>query len=239
MQITVINEYIKKISVVIPTLWKGKELALLLPILETIPCIEEIIVINNSPANTPSWFKDTTSSKIVEIQQAKNISVNPSWNLGIEQSKAEIVCLLSDDILFDPAVFNYVSKHFEEENDGPIGPSGIVNHNMLGLSNVQIPSCAQVSLDSTKPKMPYGWGCLIFVKKADFIPIPPEFLVYFGDEWIWQSHQKRGKTPRTLENFVLKTTDHSSTIEIMRSPYYGHEFNIYPQLFPGYLNSIK
>ena len=86
--------------------------------------------------------------------------------------------------------------------------------------------------------MPYGWGCMMFLKKKDFIPIPSEFFIYFGDEWIWQSHQKRNKPPKTLKNFNLVTRDHSSTCHVMRTPYYGVEFGLAPVLFPKYLSAI-
>ena len=84
----------KKVSVVIPTLQKKLEiLNNLIKMLDSDNFVTEIIVIDNS---TKGYIYE--SNKVKVIVPKENLFVNPSWNLGVKESKEDIVALLNDDI---------------------------------------------------------------------------------------------------------------------------------------------
>jgi len=78
------------------------------PIFNNHPLIGEIIVIDNAPNKTDQEiFK---LEKVRYFAQTKNLYVNPSWNLGVELSNFNILCLYSDDVYFDSKCIEEVHK---------------------------------------------------------------------------------------------------------------------------------
>ena len=90
----------------------------MLPIFNDHPLIGEIIIIDNAPHKTDQEiFK---LEKVRYFAQTKNLYVNPSWNLGVELSNFDILCLYSDDVLFDINCLEEVYDKLTPEN-GVIG----------------------------------------------------------------------------------------------------------------------
>ena len=55
----------------------------------------EIIIIDNAPTD---FFYD--NEKVVTLKQEENIYVNPSWNLGVEESDYDKFIIFNDDIIY-------------------------------------------------------------------------------------------------------------------------------------------
>ena len=92
-----------KVSAIIPTLWKAKEFTdHLVDVLIEDESVGEIIIIDNAPAD---FFYD--NEKVVTLRQEENIYVNPSWNLGVEESDYDKFIILNDDIIIP---YNFVSQ---------------------------------------------------------------------------------------------------------------------------------
>ena len=92
-----------KVSAIIPTLWKAKEFTdHLVDVLIEDESVGEILIIDNAPAD---FFYD--NEKVVILRQEENIYVNPSWNLGIEESDYDKFIILNDDIIIP---YNFVSQ---------------------------------------------------------------------------------------------------------------------------------
>ena len=92
-----------KVSAIIPTLWRAKEFTdHLVNVLVEDESVGEIIIIDNAPAD---FFYD--NEKVVILRQEENIYVNPSWNLGIEESDYDKFIILNDDIIIP---YNFVSQ---------------------------------------------------------------------------------------------------------------------------------
>ena len=84
----------KKLSVIIPTLQKNKNLLInLINSVANEDVVDEIILIDNST----NGFK-LNCDKLRVIIPKENLYVNTSWNLGIKEAKNEIIALLNDDI---------------------------------------------------------------------------------------------------------------------------------------------
>lgn len=155
-------------SVVIPTLWKSDKIFKLLTDLENCPLINDIVLINNTPEFTPDV---ENYSKVNLYTPKENLYVNPSWNLGVQLAKNELVCLINDDV--NPPIdslFNFVLQ----------------TGNLLGVFGVNPHSKHKSPHLSLGHTIGRDWGCIIFIKKSNYIPIPPQLKLWFGDDWIFK-----------------------------------------------------
>lgn len=166
-------------SVIIPTMWRSTRTRGMLVQLEGADVISEVIVIDNDVGRTPDL---SFSSKIKHIPQEENIYVNPAWNLGAKLAKEDFLCLLNDDISFD------VQRVFSSVNTilGELKCIG-VDHFSYGYSGEGI----GVTRLPYEIKWGEGWGCAIFLTKEDWVIIPDELKIWFGDNWI-VSHYPSG-----------------------------------------------
>ena len=157
-----------KWTIVIPTLWKSEVTMDLLNGLTSCDYVGEILVIDNCPDQRPSI---TQNSKIKILSQIKNIFVNPAWNLGVNKSKFDMICLCNDDVLFDLDVFRYLD-------------SLKIKRTIFGChwSNYE----TDITEKNTKlgHSIGQGWGCILFFSKQYYLPIPDELIIYAGDDWL-------------------------------------------------------
>lgn len=166
------------ISVVMPTMWRSNKTPKLLESLNSDPNISEIVLIDN---DVKSKNIDLTSfNKIKYLPQSENIYVNPAWNLGVSLCKSEIVCIVNDDIYFDSnKVTSYVL-----ENSKDLGSFGL-NMHAKGNSVLQINKERIVGETGIyNAIVGCGYGMLMFIKKANWTPIPEGLKIWYGDNWI-------------------------------------------------------
>lgn len=157
-----------KWTVIIPTIWKSEYTLNLLEKYQNSEWVSEIILINNAPSLTPSNFEKR--SKIVH-HKTENIYVNPSWNIGVEMSKNENILISNDDVIFDvDSALKYVDS-LEGYTAIGVNPETYKSKpNEFGLINGHF--------------IGEGWGCLLFVKKSLWKPIPNFLKIWYGDDWI-------------------------------------------------------
>lgn len=204
------------ISVVMPTLWKPQHYKIMLPILNDHPLIGEIIIIDNDPSKTD--YDILKLEKVVHLPQKENIYVNPAWNLGVEVSKYDKICLLSDDIIFVPSCIERVYNYLIPEN----GIVGFDSDSTLeqstndpfdfplmdfGFSNNIIP------ID----KIHFTYGVCMFMHKESYVKIPEMYKIFFGDVFLFQANKQKNKTNfRIMESMLLTlmhTTSHSTELK--------------------------
>ena len=163
----VLNQH--EFSVIIPTLWKSKVTLDLLHLYDKCKIVNEIIVIDNDKNNRPENLN--AIRKLTLIETDENLYVNESWNIGVDQARNELVALSNDDIIFEPDdMFSFVSK--------------LDNFGAIGMSHLNFKNAArEISLEDGHD-VGQGWGCLIFVKKSNWVRIPLNIKVWFGDSWI-------------------------------------------------------
>jgi hypothetical protein len=156
-----------KFSVIIPTMWYSDKILKSLPLLESSPDVGEIILIDNNKSRRPAQISST--DKIILLEQEKNIFVNPAWNLGVELSNYENICISNDDLVWDVNCLPYINENLHL---GIIGQDG---KNYYGGGEYSLHK-----LD----KRGWGWGCLLFVHKTNWKPIPSTLKVAYGDDWL-------------------------------------------------------
>lgn len=178
-------------SIVVPTMWKYKPFIDFVVDLVDFPMVGEIIIINNAIQDTPD-HPILHDPKIKLYNFPKNIYVNPAFNLGVAASRFDNICLLNDDMVFDFKIFQKVSKVISP-TVGVIGISpGLeqFKQDQFKTGNIKIiPWTGQHT---------FGFGCLMFIHKLAYEPIPDSFVLYYGDNWIFDTALARGFT-----NYVI------------------------------------
>jgi FkbM family methyltransferase len=154
--------------------------------------VEEVILINNDVSKTPDWSQ-LRHPKVKIFNQRENIKVNPGWNLGVTLAKNDKLCIANDDIEFDIRLFDKIYGRVIPE----LGAHGIIT----GEAHFNQPPTTDGSI-SFKRWYPgdiiHCFGQLMFVHKANWIPIRPELEIYFGDDTIFHYHLYKG-----LDNYLI------------------------------------
>jgi hypothetical protein len=159
-------------SIIIPTLWKSDRIYKLLDDLQECDSVAEIILIDNSNEYFSRINKIIPKVRVVATNS--NMYVNPSWNLGVLLAKNSNIAILNDDINFNTSVFEFMKDHMEK---GVIGQC---------CSNYD-PIDRGLPYEIEKPPFrPSGWGCMLFIKKENYIRIPEDLLIACGDDFLYE-----------------------------------------------------
>jgi hypothetical protein len=152
---------------IIPTLWKSERIKVLF--FDLIECeqVGEIIVIDNAPNKDIDHLP-----KVVHIKNKENIFVNPAWNLGISIATYENIAIINDDVNFDTSIFAILEPQIKD-----VGVCGMMYENYSKKKTEAIKIFPLV-------ERPYGWGCLIFLHKSNYVEIPNELKIACGDDYL-------------------------------------------------------
>lgn len=186
------------ITYVVPTMWFYAPFVGFLRDLVDCPYVGEIILINNNRDSTPreQWL---LSPKIRMYAPEKNIGVNPAWNLGVAQAKHDAVCVANDDMIFDFKLFQKVEP-FLTPNHGLIGLSaGEEIHHQVPFTNGNIDIVPWPS-PTSQTHSRFGFGCLFFINKHSWVPIPNELIIYYGDDWAIETQIIHGRMNFSINN---------------------------------------
>jgi FkbM family methyltransferase len=180
-------------SVVVLTMWRAPDVfqrALRGYIAHNL--VDEVIVINNDKTQTPDWA-ELSHPKVRMFNQDSNIKVNPGWNLGVTLAKHDKLCIANDDIEFDTRLFDKIYHRVIPE----LGAHGIIT----GEAHFNQPPTTDGTISFIKwnpGDIIHCFGQLMFVHKANWIPIRPELQIYFGDDTIFHYHLYKG-----LDNYLI------------------------------------
>ena len=191
---------LSKVSAIIPTLWKAKEFTdHLVNVLVEDESVGEIIIIDNAP--TDFCY---TNEKVCTLKQSENLYVNPSWNLGIEESDYDKFIILNDDIIIP---YNFVSslEGLLTEDKGVIGIDykaviaidGFIDENITFLDR-------KITLKSIRMR-DWGFGIVIAGNKKSYHEIPENIRIWHGDDYLVQLNNERTKTSYVIDNVPIFT----------------------------------
>jgi GT2 family glycosyltransferase len=190
----------QKISVIVPTMWRANDFfSRMISFVIDSPFVCELIIIDNDSKLRPNDF-DFSSEKIRILDFGENLFFNKSMNVGVENSTGDIVCLLNDDVIFDPLIFQAISQNFDKETMGMIFPHPTYfnrgKENLDLIQKLTFVECQQ-PLD--------GFGCCMFIHKDNYDPVPEEFVHHFGDVFYYEMMKKKNKKNYFLHNWVILT----------------------------------
>ena len=197
-------------SVIVPTMWRvADQFVEFVGKLCEHKSVNEIIIINNDNSKTPGTGLDHPKIRMLDF--GTNIFVNPAWNIGVETSKNDKLCIVNDDVVFDTNVFDKLQNMLNEDN----GVFGLCP----GEPDFTQPPITTKTIDIIPwtGEHTYGFGCLMFINKKSWVPIPAGLDIYYGDNFIFDLQLKRGKTNYIITNmdfysqFAATTSDVSIT----------------------------
>jgi hypothetical protein len=181
-------------SVIIPTMWKSIRIWGMFHRLHHSDFVDEIIVIDNAKEDRPN---SQLYSKVRLIEQEENIFVNPAWNLGVKECRNENICILNDDVTFNvDEVFNVANLVLLDHPTSCLGVHPISYRGYAGPVEVEKGSI-----------IGEGWGCCIFLKKDNWVDIPEELKIWFGDNWIIKNHEKSFSAAFQISTEMSTTSD--------------------------------
>ena len=184
-------------SVIVPTIWASKYTTPLLERLSKTESVEEILLIDNTDYILyPNMGWDFP--KVQLIKEMKNTYVNPAWNKGVQLAKCDRIVICNDDILFDTNEYFSLLPQMDFLLDFGFVGSHSLNYTLE---------------ETEKPEVqPYdnrtntgGWGCLFAFNKKNWIPIPEQLKIWYGDNWI------HGTNPNIFQLVGMKIETEMST----------------------------
>ena len=189
-----------KVSAIIPTLWRAKKFTdHLVNVLVEDESVGEITIIDNAPAD---FFYD--NEKVVTLRQEENLYVNPSWNLGVEESDYDKFIILNDDIIIP---YNFVSQleKWLTEDRGIIGidkPSVI---KVADCSNENITFLdREITLKSIVMR-DWGFGIVMAGHRKSYYKIPENIRIWYGDDYLTQMNNEQGKVNYVIDDIPIFT----------------------------------
>ena len=189
-----------KVSAIIPTLWKAKEFTdHLVDVLIEDESVGEIIIIDNAPADF-----SYDNEKVVILRQEENIYVNPSWNLGIEESDYDKFIILNDDIIIP---YNFVSQleSMLTPDKGVIGidERGVITIPKFDSKNITFLD-RKIDLKPLK-KRSWGFGITLAGHRKSYYKIPENIRIWYGDDYLVQMNSNHSKTNYIVDDLPIFT----------------------------------
>ena len=186
------------IDLVIPTMWRDDLFPQALKTYCECPHINKIFIIDNDHKRRPPDL--VSHNKITIINYGRNIYVNPAWNEGYYRSKADIMCLLNDDIQVDPTLFEFI-KNLDFSQIDIIGvhlKDGITNYHITDHPDRK-EELIKLNVNKAKPigGQSFAYGVCMFVKRSSYRVIPSLYKIWYGDDYLIQ---------RCTHIYTLKTS---------------------------------
>lgn len=167
-------------SIVIPTLQKDNQvLNLLIDELTECKYVGEIIVIDNSRKGFAA------SDKVRVIIPEENLYVNPAWNLGVSESRYELVGILNDDIIFPKNSFEQIHDFLLKNQFGFLGLDSIKRCEKSEI--LDYPEDGEVKFSPIDVR-DNCWGSAIFGRKENFCHIPDDIKIWCGDDFLFKKN---------------------------------------------------
>ena len=201
-----------KVSAIIPTLWRAKEFTdHLVDVLAEDKSVGEIIIIDNAPTD---FFYD--NEKVVTLKQQENLYVNPSWNLGVEESDYDKFIILNDDIII-PYNFVFQLERWLTKDSGVIG--------IEARSVIKVEDCSSKNITFLDRKIElksianrdWGFGIVMAGHKKSYHKIPENIRIWYGDDYLVQMNNEQGKVNYVIDDVPIFTR--------MSTTSDAHEFN--------------
>jgi len=157
------------ISVIIPTLWRAYELSVSISSALSRSSVCEVIVIDNDPVRAPRL--EQFDSRVSILSQPENLGVAQSWNLAVTQARGDIVCLLNDDVVVDPLVYDWVAR------------DQLFTTSVLGMASQCFNYHGAIQINTVTLR-PYNYGQCMFLRRQQYIHIPL-LHSFFTDDFLF------------------------------------------------------
>jgi len=174
------------IDLIIPTMWIFKLFPHFLEKYIDYQNVNKIIIIDNFYQNKPKEL--IKHEKIKYCKQFSNIFVGPSWNVGVDRSSSEFICLLSDDIFLKEDTLNLVLEQDFSKID-------IIGANINPKSNSSF--LEKITINKKVPLgcQFYNFGTCMFMKRQKYPRIPSLYKCWFTDDYLVHQYKNIYRIP--------------------------------------------
>ena len=188
-----------RFAVVIPTLQRSPLLAPLLDDLLAQPLVNEVVVINNSTGELA-----VADPRVRVLSPGRNLLVNPSWNLGVQESSAPLLLIANDDIVLPAGLLEAVAWR-RDRVAGIIGPSPI----SVGPGAATPQRLGRIRFAPIAFRR-QGFGAAMFLRRENWQPIPSDLQVWCGDDYLFSRQRELNFefTGATLGTAMALTSAH-------------------------------
>jgi len=188
-------------SCIIPTMHRDPAFPIFLTDLVRFHLISEVILIDNDPSKRPN-LPVFHHPKIILLEQETNIGVNCAWNLGVDTSMENHLCVINDDVRVDLRIFYRAESLLDNSNTGACFIS-LGDHPSI---TSQVP-CSSGTIDIRPHTTEHLWGTgtCFFIHKRNWEPIPEGMKIYCGDNWCFEGQIQQRRTNYLLENAIWNT----------------------------------
>jgi len=226
------------IDIIIPTMWKMKEFPNWLEKYTQSDCIGNIYVIDNDHINRPI-HNSFQHPKIQLISFNRNIYVNPAWNEGYYRSKADILCILNDDISVDNSLFDYIQTlDFAQIDIIGVHLRGSIDNYHIVHHPDREEKLIKLNVDRSTPigGQSYAFGVCMFIKRSSYKVIPSLYQIWYGDDYLIQNCENvyalktskiTGEISKTIVAFDKTTEVHKRiSLDSSNAFKYNHFLNV-------------
>lgn len=186
------------IDIVIPTMWRHNQFTDYLKRYQTYDNINHIYLIDNDHTRCPKDLSITDNT--TRVWYGRNIYVNPAWNEGYYRSRADILCLLNDDIWVESEIFDYMAElDFTDIDLIGVHLRGSVDNYHIVEHPDRREELIKLNVNKTQPigGQSYAFGVCMFIPRNRYRVIPSLYQIWFGDDYLIQ---------RARNIYTLKTS---------------------------------
>ena len=141
--------------------------------------------------NTVDSAFDISVCKLHVIQNQANIYVNPSWNQAMERVSSDYYIICNDDILVSPYVYNIALKALQDSSIGLVTFKTLLQGDIT--TYVDLVSTIDYKNTTYSTSVPDGrQGWIMAGRTKDWITIPEDIKIWFGDDFIYNTIKLRG-----------------------------------------------
>lgn len=145
---------------------------------------EIIIIDNGSVEDIYSLVKSHSDLNINYIRLEENIGVNPAWNLGIRESKNDLLSILNNDIIVNKHFFRSISDVMRDPKIGVCIPT--TTNTINDIDDIKKDVSYESPVTETFNGFLGGWA---FTIRKEIINtcgyIPDTLKIYAGDNFLF------------------------------------------------------
>lgn len=173
------------LTLVVPTLWKFPPFLDFVEDVLKVPTVGEVIIVDNDPTHRPEHA--VLYDPRVTLKDDENLYVNRAWNWGVAHSKHEQICIINDDMVVDLKLFFKVGRFVTPD----FGLTGLCpGHTAVKQEPL---TSGTIRFRPWNRDHTLGFGSLFFVHRDNWIPIPHELQIYYGDNWAFDTQLILGR----------------------------------------------